>query len=129
LNYIGALVEVTPSAANIKAYAEIVRERSVLRQLIAVANEIADSAYDSEGRTSKDLLDDAETRVFAIADQTAKNAGGFHDIKSVLAGAIERINELFESDASITGISTGFKELDDMTSGLQKSDLVIIAGP
>lgn len=128
LNYVGALVEVTPSAGNIKAYAEIVRERSVLRQLISVANEIADSAYDSDGRTSKDLLDEAETKVFAIADQSAKNAGGFHDIKSVLASAIERINYLFENDAAITGLSTGFTELDEKTSGLQKSDLIIVAG-
>jgi len=128
LNYVGALVEVTPSAGNIKAYAEIVRERSVLRQLIAVANEIADSAYDADGRTSKDLLDEAETKVFAIADQTVKNAGGFKDIRSVLAGAIERINYLFESDAAITGLSTGFTELDEKTSGLQSSDLIIVAG-
>jgi len=128
LHYIGALAEVTPSAGNIKAYADIVRERSVLRQLISVANEIADSAYDADGRTSKELLDQAETKVFAISDQTAKSAGGFHDIKSVLAGAIERINILFESDAAITGISTGFKELDEKTSGLQQSDLIIVAG-
>jgi len=128
LNYVGALAEVTPSAGNIKAYAEIVRERSVLRQLIAVANQIAESAYDSEGRTSKELLDEAETKVFAIADQTAKSAGGFHDIKSVLSAAVERINYLFESDAAITGLSTGFGELDEMTSGLQDSDLIIVAG-
>ncbi len=128
LNYIGALVEVTPSASNIKAYAEIVRERSVLRQLIGVANEIADSAYDAGGRSSKDLLDEAETKVFAIADQGAKGAGGFHDIKTVLSGAIERINMLFESDDAITGLSTGFTELDEKTSGLQKSDLIIVAG-
>ena len=128
LAYVGALPEVTPSAANIKAYASIVRERSVMRQLIKVATEIADSAFDSEGRSSKDLLDEAETKVFAIADQTASNAGGFQDIKSILAGAIERINTLFESDASITGIATGFDDLDEMTSGLQRSDLIIIAG-
>ena len=128
LNYVGALSEVAPSAGNVKEYADIVRERSVLRQLIGVANDIADSAYDADGRSAKDLLDAAETRVFAIADQTAKNAGGFHDIKSVLAGAIERINTLFESDAAITGLSTGFTELDEKTSGLQKSDLIIVAG-
>jgi len=126
--YIGALPEVTPSAANIKAYASIVRERSVMRQLIKVATEIADSAFASEGRSSKDLLDEAETKVFAIADQTASGAGGFKDIKSVLAGAIERINTLFESDASITGLATGFDDLDEKTSGLQDSDLIIIAG-
>jgi len=128
INYIGALAQETPSAANIKAYADIVRERSVLRQLIAVANDIADSAFESGGRTSKDLLDAAETKVFAIADQTARSGGGFHDIKSVLAGAVERINYLFESDAAITGLSTGFDELDEKTSGFQKSDLIIVAG-
>lgn len=128
LNYVGALAEVVPSAGNVKEYAGIVRERSVLRQLIAVANEIADSAYDADGRTAKDLLDEAETKVFAIADQSAKSGTGFHDIRSVLAGAIERINYLFESDAAITGLSTGFAELDEKTSGLQKSDLIIVAG-
>ncbi|MBX2879868.1 MAG: replicative DNA helicase [Granulosicoccus sp.] len=128
LNYIGALVEVVPSAGNVKEYAGIVRERSVLRQMITVANEIADSAYDAEGRTSKELLDEAETKVFAIADQTARASGGFHDIKSVLAVAIERISFLFESDAAITGLSTGFTELDEKTSGLQDSDLIIVAG-
>ena len=128
LNYVGALAEVAPSAGNIKEYAEIVRERSVLRQLIAVANEIADSAYDADGRSAKDLLDAAETKVFAIADQTAKSGTGFHDIKSVLSNAVERINYLFESDDAITGISTGFTELDEKTSGLQKSDLIIVAG-
>jgi len=128
LSYVGALPEVTPSAANIKAYASIVRERSVMRQLIKVATEIADSAFDSEGRSSKELLDEAETKVFGIADQTAQNAGGFQDIKTVLAGAIERINTLFESDAAITGIATGFDDLDEKTSGLQRSDLIIIAG-
>lgn len=128
LNYVGALSEVAPSAGNVKEYADIVRERSVLRQLIGVANDIADSAYDADGRTAKDLLDAAETKVFAIADQTAKSGGGFHDIKSVLSGAIERINILFESDAAITGLSTGFTELDEKTSGLQPSDLIIVAG-
>lgn len=128
VNYVGALSEVAPSAGNVKEYAEIVRERSVLRQLIAVANEIADSAYDADGRSAKDLLDAAETKVFAIADQSAKSGGGFHDIKSVLSSAVERINFLFESDAAITGLSTGFTELDEKTSGLQNSDLVIVAG-
>ncbi|MFK7890319.1 MAG: replicative DNA helicase [Granulosicoccus sp.] len=128
LNYVGALAEVVPSAGNVKEYAGIVRERSVLRQLISVANTIADSAYDADGRTAKQLLDEAETRVFAIADQTAKSGAGFQDITGVLASAIERINDLFESDAAITGLSTGFAELDEKTSGLQKSDLIIVAG-
>ncbi|MBX2836959.1 MAG: replicative DNA helicase [Gammaproteobacteria bacterium] len=128
LNYLSAIAQETPSAANVKAYAEIVRERSVLRQLISVSNDIADSAFDPQGRSAKDLLDHAETKVFAIADQTARTNTGFSDIKTVLAGAIERINFLFESDAAITGLSTGFDELDEKTSGLQASDLIIVAG-
>lgn len=128
LHYIGALAQETPSAANIKAYAEIVRERSVLRQLIAVSNDIADTAFHPEGRNSQELLDLAETKVFGIADQTARAGGGFHDIKSVLTKAVDRINFLFESDSAITGLSTGFDELDELTSGLQASDLIIIAG-
>ena len=128
LDYLADLVDASRSASNVKAYAEIVRERSVLRQLIAVANEIADSAFDSEGRTSKDLLDEAETRVFAIADQSSKAQTGFQDIKHVLAGAIDKITFLFESDATVTGLETGFSDLDEKTSGLQKSDLIIVAG-
>ncbi len=129
IHYVGALAQETPSASNIKAYAEIVRERSVLRQLITVANEIADSAFDTGGQTSKDLLDVAESKVFAIADQTNRSdTTGFSNIKTVLATAIERINFLFESDSAITGLSTGFDELDEKTSGLQASDLIIVAG-
>lgn len=128
LAYVATLADVTPSASNIKVYAEIVRERSVLRQMITVANEIADSAFDADGRTSKELLDEAETKVFAIADQTAREGGGFHDIKTVLKGAVDRITVLFESDAAITGLETGFTDLDEKTSGLQKSDLIIVAG-
>lgn len=128
LAYLATLADVTPSASNVKVYAEIVRERSVLRQMITVANEIADSAFDAEGRTSKELLDEAETKVFAIADQTTRTGAGFQDIKSVLRGAVERITLLYESDAAITGLETGFTDLDEKTSGLQKSDLIIVAG-
>lgn len=127
IHYIGALAQETPSAANIAAYAEIVRERSVLRQLIAVSNEIADSAFHPEGKNSRQLLDVAESKVFAIADQSTQS-GGFHDIKTVLTKAVDRINYLFESGSAITGLSTGFDELDEKTSGLQASDLVIVAG-
>ncbi len=128
IHYIGALAQETPSAANIQAYAEIVRERSVLRQLISVSNEIADSAFHTEGRKSGELLDQAEARVFSIADQRAKASGGFQNINSVLTRSLDRITHLFESGESITGLSTGFTELDEKTSGFQPSDLIIIAG-
>ncbi len=128
LHYLAALEQETPSAANILAYADIVRERSVLRQLIGVSNEIADAAYRPEGRSSKDLLDFAESRVFGIAEQNSQNASGFQNIRPILATAIDRIDALFNSEGAITGLSTGFDDLDEKTSGLQQSDLIIVAG-
>jgi replicative DNA helicase len=128
INYMGTLVTNTPSAANIKSYAKIVRERSVLRQLIQVSNDIADSAYQPEGRKINELLDDAEKKVFDIADQGARNNKGFAGMKDLLTKAVERIDYLFTQDNAITGISTGFDDFDEKTSGLQKSDLIIVAG-
>ena len=128
LQYLQALAEESPGAANITAYANIVRERSVLRQLIAASNEITDAAYTPEGRSSKDLLDFAESKVFSIADQTVRSTQGFSNIKSVLASTLDRISYLFETQEAITGLGTGFTELDEKTSGLQSSDLIIVAG-
>lgn len=124
--YIGELARNTPSAANIRAYAEIVRERSVLRQLARVAHDIADSAYTPQGRTSEDLLDEAESRIFAIAEQQAKE-GGPQALKPLLLGALDRIDQLFQSGESLTGVTSGFVDLDQQTSGLQRGDLVIVA--
>ncbi len=128
LAYLGSLAKDTPSAANIRAYADIVREHSVLRQLIRVGTEIADSGFNTEGNSSTDLLDTAERKVFEIAEQGARGGGGFEPIKSLLTKAVDRIETLFEKDDPITGLSTGFTDLDKMTSGLQPADLVIIAG-
>ena len=128
LAYLGGLAQDTPSAANISAYADIVRERSVLRQLIDVGHEVAESAYHPDGKTSKDLLDSAETRVFAIAEQSNRTKQGFQNIRTVLAGALDRIDTLFTSDSTITGLETGFDDFDAKTSGLQAGDLVIVAG-
>jgi len=128
LAYLGLMAKETPSAANIKAYAEIVRERSIMRQLIQVGNGIAGQAFQAEGRTSAELLDEAERQVFQIAEQRAKGQQGFQNIKSVMVKVLEKIEELHTSDASITGYATGFTDFDEMTSGLQPSDLIIIAG-
>jgi replicative DNA helicase len=125
--YIFELANNTPSVANISAYADIVREKSVQRQLISVAGEIADSAYNPDGRESSELLDYAETKVFAIAEQTATE-GGPQAIKSILVKAVERIDELYHSGDTITGQATGLQDFDELTSGLQRSDLVIVAG-
>lgn len=128
LSYLAILARETPSAANISAYADIVRERAVLRQLIHVGTEIADSAYQPEGRGMSDLLEHAEQQVFQIADQRQRGSAGFKPIKSLLVSAVDRIEMLFQKEGHITGASTGFADFDDMTSGLQQSDLIIIAG-
>lgn len=125
--YLFELANNTPTVANIAAYADIVRERSVLRQLIATANEIASHAFNPEGRSSTELLDTAEQLVFAISEQGAR-VGGPANIKEFLAKTMDRIDALFQSDDPITGIPTGYHDLDNMTSGLQASDLVIVAG-
>lgn len=128
LAYLGRLAKETPSAANIKAYADIVRERSVLRQLIEIGTDIAGSAYNPEGRHSKELLDQAERNVYKIAEQGSRAGKGFVGIKQLLTKTVEQIDYLFEQEGHITGVSTGFSEFDDMTTGLQKGDLVIVAG-
>ncbi len=125
--YLYQLANNTPSVANIAAYADIVRERSVLRQLIATANDIAGSAFNPQGRNSTELLDTAEQQVFAISEQGAR-VGGPANIKEFLTKTMDRIDTLFQSNDPITGVSTGYHDFDDMTSGLQPSDLVIIAG-
>ncbi|MGE5154166.1 MAG: replicative DNA helicase [Bdellovibrio bacteriovorus] len=128
LAYLGTLVNETPSAANIKAYAKIVRDTSVLRQMIATGTEIADSAYNPSGREVAELLDEAERRVFEIAEQEQRGGGGFQPIKSLLTRAVERIDELHGRDEPITGLATGFSDFDMMTSGLQPADLIVVAG-
>ncbi len=128
LLYLGRLAKDTPSAANIVAYANIVREKSVLRQLIAVGTDISGSGYVPEGRDSKELLDNAEKKVYQIAEQGARGEGGFQEMKTLLSKTVDKIDHLFNSDGGITGVSTGFDKFDEMTTGLQEADLVIVAG-
>ena len=104
------------------------RQRSVRRQLIHIGNEISDSGFDTEGRDINELLDVAESKVFKIAEQGAKGQKGFETIKDLLGKAVDKITELHENQNSITGVSTGFSDLDEMTSGLQPADLIIVAG-
>lgn len=129
LAYLGALAKNTPSAANIRAYADIVRERALLRELITTAGEISESAFEPKGRLASELLDEAERKVFAIAERDGKNdQSGPRAIADVLTTTVERVEKLFESDSPITGVSSGFTDFDKLTSGLQASDLVIVAG-
>jgi replicative DNA helicase len=127
-SYLGRLVADTPTAANITAYADIVREHSIKRQLIDVGTKIAQSAYQPEGRSSHQLLELAEQEVFKIAEMGSRQRKGFAPIKGLLTQAVERIQMLYEQDEPITGLPTGFDDFDHMTSGLQPGDLVIVAG-
>jgi replicative DNA helicase len=128
LAYLAGLVRDTPSAANVRAYADIVRERSTLRQLISVGGEIANSAYDPEGREAGEIVDEAERRVFEIAESRNKGRSGFVPLRQDLGKVIDRLDILAQNKGEITGLSTGFTRLDEMTAGLQKGDLIVIAG-
>ncbi|MDD9196383.1 replicative DNA helicase [Aliivibrio sp. S3MY1] len=126
--YLADLAKNTPSAANINAYADIVRERAMVRNLIGVANEIADAGYDPQGRTSEDLLDMAESKVFAIAEERTTENEGPQSVDSILEKTLERIEILYQTPQDgVTGVSTGFTDLNKKTAGLQGSDLIIVA--
>ena len=128
LAYIGRLAKDTPSASNIVAYANIVREKSVLRQLISVGTDISSSGFQPEGLESKELLENAQKSVFKIAEQGARGNSGFQEMKSLLSKTVDKIDHLFNSQGGVTGVATGFDKFDEMTTGLQPSDLVIVAG-
>jgi replicative DNA helicase len=130
LAYLGELAVNTPSASNIRRYAEIVRERAILRQLVTVGDEIAGSAFNPLGRDAKRLLDEAEAKVFAIAESGFRYQSGFQHINPLLTQVVERIQELHDRDnpSDITGVPTGYHDLDLRTSGLQAGDLLIVAG-
>ena len=130
LAYLTGLAQNTPSAANIRRYAEIVRERAVLRKLAEVGSEISESAYNPAGRRATEILDTAEAKVFEIKEAGARGSQGFQGIKPVLIEVVNRIDELYNRDnpSEVTGVPTGFADLDSKTSGLQPGDLVIVAG-
>ena len=128
--YLGSLALNTPSAANIRRYAEIVRERAIMRNLAAVGTEIADAAYSPLGRDAKALVDEAEAMVFRIAEAGAKARQGFVRIDPLLTETVERIDMLYsrEDKSEVIGLATGFVDLDRITSGLQGGDLIMVAG-
>ena len=128
--YIGSLALNTPSAANIRRYAEIVRERSIMRSLAAIGTEIADSAYSPTGKDASVLIDEAEAKIFHIAEARSKARQGFVKIDPLLTETVERIDMLYsrENKNDVIGVPTGFVDLDRMTSGLQQGELIIVAG-
>jgi replicative DNA helicase len=130
LAYLASLAQNTPSAANIRRYAEIVHERSVLRKLAEIGGDIAESAFSPQGKTAGQILDEAEAKVFEIAEAGARGKQGYVEIKPLLSQVVERIEVLYarEDQSDVTGVPTGFSDLDTMTSGLQPGDLIIVAG-
>ena len=128
LGYLHQLASGTPSAANIRRYAEIVRERAIMRKLAEVGTSIADSAYSPQGREARQLLDEAETRILEIGEKGGRSSESFAKMSSVLAEVMSRLDELHRNPASVTGKATGFVDLDEMTTGLQDGDLIIVAG-
>ena len=130
LPYLNALASSVPSAANVRRYAEIVRDRAVLRKLVTVADEISGNAYNPQGKDTKQLLDEAESKIFSIAEEGARGGTGFQNLPVVLSQVVTRIDELYHrADSSdVTGVPTGFTDMDNMTSGLQPGDLIVVAG-
>ena len=128
MGYLSNLVQNTPSAANIDAYARVVRQKSVLRELINAASTITESAFRTEGRSQEELLGEAESLVFKIAEREERGTKSYEGMKGLLDSALHRVQELFENGGKPTGVQTGFHKLDDMINGLQPSDLVIVAG-
>lgn len=128
LAYLGALAKNTPNTGNVKSYAKIVRDRAILRRLIESSNDIIQRSYQPEGRTPEEVLDFAETLIFEIAKNNNQAKAGFRKIDDLLGEAVDKIEELFKTKQTVTGVPTGFADLDRKTSGLQDGDLVIVAG-
>ncbi|MDC3362658.1 replicative DNA helicase, partial [Gammaproteobacteria bacterium] len=125
IDYLSELSGNARGTANILHYADIIRDRAILRRIISTANTIADTGYNTGGKRVEDILDEAEQRIFNIADERPKDAGPI-PVNPLLASAVDRIDELSAMDGGLTGLSTGYTDLDEMTAGWQKSDLVIV---
>ena len=128
LAYLGTLARDTPSAANVRTYAEIVRERAILRQLIEAGAQISSSVFEGGGRPANELVDEAERRVFEIAERGSRSRAGFQSVREILPATVDRLDALHQSPGQLTGVTTGFNDLDRMTTGLQPGDLIVIAG-
>ena len=126
--YINALAQSVPSAANIRRYAEIVRERGVLRKLVTASDEIATAAFNPQGRPASTILDEAEGKIFKIGEEGNRNKQGFHAMTSLVIDLLDRVQELADNGAEeVTGVRTSYIDLDKMTSGFQKGDLIVLA--
>jgi len=127
LAYLNALAQYVPSASNIRRYAEIVRERSILRKLVAASDEIATNAFNPQGRPVDKILDEAEQKIFNIGEEGSRMKQGFQSMDALVVDLMDRVQEMADNPNDITGVPTGFHDLDRMTSGLQPGDLVVLA--
>lgn len=127
LSYLNALAQYVPSASNIRRYAEIVRERSILRKLVSASDEIATTAFNPQGKPVDQILDEAEQKIFHIGEEGSRMKQGFQPMETLVTQLIDRVQEMADNPNDITGVPTGFYDLDRMTSGLQAGDLIILA--
>ncbi|MFM9879579.1 MAG: DnaB-like helicase N-terminal domain-containing protein, partial [Burkholderiaceae bacterium] len=127
LAYLNSLAQFVPNAGNIRRYAEIVRDRAILRRLVTVSDEIATRAFNTQGKPVPQILDEAEQKIFQIGEQSARNKQGFQAMDSLVVQLLDRVQEMADNPNDITGVPTGFYDLDRMTSGFQPGDLVVLA--
>jgi len=127
LAYLNSLAQYVPSSANIRRYAEIVRERSILRKLVSVSDEIATSALNTNGRPVTNILDEAEQKIFSIGEEGSRMRQGFQSMDKLVVQLLDRVEEMSKNPNDITGVPTGFFDLDRMTSGMQAGDLLVLA--
>ena len=127
LAYLNSLAQYVPSASNIRRYAEIVRDRSILRKLVSASDEIATNAFNPKGRPVSDIVDESEQKIFNIGEQGKRNKQGFQAMDTLVVNLLDRVQEMADNPNDVTGVPTGFIDLDRMTAGLQAGDLIVLA--
>jgi replicative DNA helicase len=127
LSYLNSLAQYVPSAGNIRRYAEIVRDRSILRKLVSASDEIATNAFNPNGRPVADIVDESEQKIFNIGEQGKRNSQGFQGMDSLVVKLLDRVQEMADNPNDVTGVPSGFYDLDRMTAGLQAGDLIVLA--
>ncbi|MBS0610479.1 MAG: replicative DNA helicase, partial [Proteobacteria bacterium] len=127
LAYLNSLAQYVPSASNIRRYAEIVRERAILRKLVTASDEIATNAFNPQGKPVERILDEAEQKIFAIGEEGSRMKQGFQSLDTLVVDLLDRVQEMADNPMDVTGVPSGFVDLDRMTSGLQAGDLVVLA--
>ncbi len=127
LGYLNSLAQYVPSAGNIRRYAEIVRERSILRKLVSASDEISTDAFNPKGRPVADIVDQAEQKIFNIGEQGSRMKQGFQGMDTLVVALLDRVQEMADNPNDVTGVPTGFYDLDKMTAGFQAGDLIVLA--